>query len=302
MVVSVSSARVRSASTISVGVRPAGPAHHVSAVEADLRVHPLGSAAPQGAVIEQHGHQPPEDLEGGRGEAHVGNAQVNAVRAASAVGVRTPRLLAGPVELDNRRVALAYEWVSGRSATEVDWPAVGRELTGLAGAAGSDLGVLQWPADMPEGRWADVLGADIGRRFSQWCRHAQTSIDLMTADRSKLVLCHGDVQPANVIVDQNEAPWLIDFEYACLAPREWDPAKIVILHRRFGDPHDLPGVLTSWPSLNQTRLAVCVRVQKTLLVAWLVRMALNQTFGAAAEARWRARSLDEGSRRWRHLR
>lgn len=230
------------------------------------------------------------------------DVEVNAVRAASAAGVRTPRPLVGPVELDGRRVALAYEWISGRSATDADWPAIGRELAELAGASGVDIDVLRWPADMPEGRWADVLGADIGRTFSQWCRHAQTSIGRMTADRGDLVLCHGDVQPSNVIVDENEVPWLIDFEYACLAPREWDPAKILILNRRFGDPHDVPGVLASWPALNQTRLAVCVRVQETLLVAWLVRMALNGTRGAAVEACRRARSLGEGSRQWRHLR
>ena len=51
----------------------------------------------------------------------------------------------------------------------------------------------------------------------------------MTSDRIALVLCHGDVQPANIIVDPAGEPWLIDFEYACLAPREWDPAKLVIL-------------------------------------------------------------------------
>lgn len=230
------------------------------------------------------------------------DAEANAVRAASDNGVRTPRLLAGPIELENRRVALAYEWIEGRPAAEADWPGVGRELATLARGTGAGLTVLRWPSDLPESHWTGVLGADLGKRFSQHCRHAQASIDAMTSDRSKLVLCHGDVQPANVIVDADGAPWLIDFEYACLAPREWDPAKLVILNRRFGDPHDLPGVLASWPALDRTRLAVCVRVQEALLVAWLVRMALNQTLGALAEARRRARSLDEGSQRWRHLR
>ncbi len=124
----------------------------------------------------------------------------------------------------------------------------------------------------------------------------------MTSDRIALVLCHGDVQPANIIVDPAGEPWLIDFEYACLAPREWDPAKLVILSRRFGDPAGVDDVLAAWPSLDHARLAECIRAQETLLVAWLVRMSLSGTSGAAAEARRRAGSLDEPAAQWRHLR
>jgi hypothetical protein len=224
-----------------------------------------------------------------------------AVRAALAAGARTPRLAAGPAELDDERIALAYDWVASRSFAPGDWDGVTRELARLAGARVDGVAVLAWPAELPDQRWRDIFGPDLYAAFDDRCRTAAAAIRTLTADLGELVLSHGDVQPANVLVDIDGRPWLIDFEYACLAPREWDPAKIAILGRRFGDPPDVAGALSAWPTLDPLRLATCIDAQETLLVAWLARMALTGTAGAADEARHRARSLIEGDQPWRHL-
>jgi len=229
-------------------------------------------------------------------------AEASAVRIATDAGARTPRLVAGPVPLDDERIALAYDWIEGRALAAADWPAAAREFAALARGTAADLAVLHWPADLPDDRWADVLGAELHATFAERCRLAATTIRTMTASRDALVLCHGDIQPANVIVDPVGVPWLLDFEYSCLAPREWDPAKVVILGRRFDDPHNVDDVLASWPALDPARVVECVRAQETLLVAWLARMALDGSPGAAAEARKRARSLDGDDLPWRHLR
>ena len=228
-------------------------------------------------------------------------AEVAAVRAALAAGTRTPRLVAGPAELDDDRIVLAYDWIVSRPFAPGDWPSVARKLARLAGASTEGLAALEWPTGLPDERWHDVLGADRHATFTDRCEAAAAGIRALTADRSGLVLCHADVQPANALVDTDGHPWLIDFEYACLAPREWDPAKVVILGRRFGDPPDVADVLSAWPDLDPSRLATCVEAQETLLVAWLARMALSGTAGAAGEARHRARSLGESDVLWRHL-
>jgi Ser/Thr protein kinase RdoA (MazF antagonist) len=59
------------------------------------------------------------------------------------------------------------------------------------------------------------------------------------------VLYHGDLQPANVLADRGGSAWLIDFKHACLAPPVRDPAKLVILARRFGDPAQVDEVLAA---------------------------------------------------------
>jgi Ser/Thr protein kinase RdoA (MazF antagonist) len=228
-------------------------------------------------------------------------AEVAAVRAALAADVRTPRLVSAPVELADNRTVLVYDWIASRPFASDDWPDTARELARLAEAGTDGLAVLKWPDELPDERWRDVLGPELHAEFAVRCRAAATTIRDLTTDCGALVLCHGDVQPANVLVDPSGSPWLIDFEYACLAPREWDPAKVAILGQRFGDPQDVPDVLSAWPDIDLAQLSTCIDAQETLLVAWLARMALSGTVGAAAEARRRALSLSDRNLPWHHL-
>lgn len=227
-------------------------------------------------------------------------SEASAIRAATSAGVRTPRLLADPIRLDGSRYALTYDWIDGRHLRPEDWPAVGREAARLAHAPSDGLPVLRWPAEMPDPEWASVLGADLYSVLVNRCGLASASLDAL-ATTGNLVLCHGDLQPANVLVDRSGIPWLIDLEYACLAPREWDPTKLIILAHRFGDPADIDEVLTAWPDLDPARIELCTSAQETLIVAWLARMAVQGTSRATAEARRRARTLCGDRLPWCHL-
>lgn len=46
----------------------------------------------------------------------------------------------------------------------------------------------------------------------------------------KLVCCHGDLNFSNVLIDQNENTWLVDYECACTAPTEFDLAMFIAVN------------------------------------------------------------------------
>jgi hypothetical protein len=227
-------------------------------------------------------------------------AETTAGRAALAAGVATPRVLAGPIELVDSRFATAFEWISGRRAGPADWPAVVREAARLPKSATTGVPVLAWPATAAERGDALVLGTDLATVLVERSEIASAILEGLTA-AGDLVLAHGDLQPSNAIIDAAGRAWLLDLEFACAAPREWDPSKLLVLHRRFGDPADLGSLLPRWRRIDQARLAACADAQEVLLVLWLVRMAREGTVGAAEEARRRAATLAGDRHAWRHL-
>lgn len=232
--------------------------------------------------------------------AAVVDAEAAAVDAATAAGVRTPALLASPISLPDDQFALAFRWIDGRPLAAADWPPASAEAAKLAGARPDALRALSWPASWPDPSWKEVLGSHLFSELSEHVLCAEETLrDLLSSNN--LVLCHGDLQPANILVDIHRDPWLIDLEYACLAPFEWDPAKLVVLSSRFGDPLAIDRCLGAWPELDRTRLRSCVLVQEAQIVAWLTQMALSGAHGAADESRERAGGLREAARRWRHL-
>jgi len=211
-------------------------------------------------------------------------------------------MIAEPVPVAERRFGLAYRWIEGRPLVAGEWPAVAVEAAKLAQAKDGHLRQLSSPASWPDPAWISILGRQLYSTIAQQCRQAAAAIRELTRTSGDLVLCHGDLQPSNVIFDRSSRPWLIDMEYAGLAPPEWDPAKLVILANRFGEPGRLDDVLNAWPPLDASRLTVCVAAQETQIVAWLVQMAIDGTPGAADEARDRARTLGGEALPWRHLR
>ena len=205
---------------------------------------------------------------------------------------------AGAVALN--RLVLAFSWIDGRTLATADWPAASAEAAKLAQAQPDGLSALLWPPSWPDPSWQEVLGSNLFTELSEHVLRAERSLrDLLNSDN--LVLCHGDLQPANILVNKCGDPWLIDLEYACLAPSEWDPAKLVILSSRFGDPLAIERCLAAWPQLDKSRLRSCVLVQEAQIVAWLTQMALSGAHGAADESRARAGNLRRAARRWRHL-
>lgn len=228
-------------------------------------------------------------------------AEAAAIRAAAAAGVRTPGLRGGPVAIANDRFALATEWLTGRTPTTADWPAIASAAARLAEASPVGVPVLAWPAADTAPNIAEILGEPLAADFADRCVAAGRSIKTLL-DGAPPVLAHGDLQPANVLCDAYGQAWLLDMEYARLAPREWDPAKVVILARRFGDPLASAKLHNAWPGLDARRLTQCVATQEVLLVLWLVRMAAHGTAGAALEAQHRAATFDQMAAGWEHLR
>ena len=225
--------------------------------------------------------------------------ELNATAAARSAGVRAPALIAGPAQSEES-FAFAVEWIDAVQFTSDAWPAIAGQLALLADADTTGIPPLAWPAGWPRTEWQDVLGAQLASDLADRCAASGKALrDLLGGE---LVLAHGDVQPANVLVDSTGSPWLVDFEYTRRAPREWDPAKLSILTRRFGDPAHADELLRAWPALEPDRLVACVAAQETQIVAWLADMALTGTDGAAAEARHRAQTLIDPASRWRHLR
>lgn len=226
-------------------------------------------------------------------------AETAAMRAATTAGVRTPQLRSGPVAVPDERWAFATDWITGRRPGREDWPAIATAAATFAAAPTAGLRPLAWPVGLDDARLVDVLGPELRAALLARCTSAARAFDeLLTAEPA--ALAHADLQPANVLCNDAGA-WLLDLEYAALAPREWDPAKLVILARRFGDPPDVDDLLGAWPDLDADRLRRCVDVQEVLLVAWLARMAARRTAGAADEARHRATTLSTPTVRWHHL-
>lgn len=227
--------------------------------------------------------------------------EVEAVRAARAVEVRTPRVVAGPVELDDEQYGVAFEWVDGRPpASPEEWSSAADEAAKLGDAV--PVAVPRLSIDVVDPAIAEaVLGLHLAQALARASVDAARAVDNLVAAQPA-ALCHGDLQPANVIVGADGIAWLLDFEYACLAPREWDLAKLHILTRRFGTP-PLPALLpNSWQRIDADRLERCVQAGEVQLVGWLVRMAIQNTQRAGDEAVHRARTVaGTGTALWRHL-
>jgi thiamine kinase-like enzyme len=51
-----------------------------------------------------------------------------------------------------------------------------------------------------------------------------------SVNKSKPVCCHSDLNFSNVLTDNNTSAWLIDFEYACFAPVEFDLAMLITIN------------------------------------------------------------------------
>lgn len=227
--------------------------------------------------------------------------EARAVRAARACGVRTPDLRHDVIDLAGERFALVFDWIEGSAPSPGSWPPIVAEAAKLARAPTDGIQTLRLDRAATDGQWATILGPSLAPDFAKRWQRASREVDDLAAT-GPLVLAHGDLQPANVLVDSAGTPWLLDFECARLAPVEWDPAKIIILGNRFGNPHEPGPLLSAWPPLDPSRLARCVAAQEVLNVGWLVQMAINGTADAAAEARRRAGSLAQSDARWRHLR
>jgi len=89
-------------------------------------------------------------------------------------------------------------------------------------------------------------------------RHILDSVDrsltsvidqIILASGSSSVLCHGDMNYTNILIDNIQKPWLIDFECAHKAPVEFDLAMFVAVNNV--PIERLDDLLTDYRKLNQ---------------------------------------------------
>ena len=87
---------------------------------------------------------------------------------------------------------------------------------------------------------ANILGSSIfSNNKQQKLRNAFSTLGdqidtLITAELHNTafspVCCHGDINFSNVLTDKNNNTWLIDFEYGCFAPAEYDLAMFIAVN------------------------------------------------------------------------
>ena len=89
-------------------------------------------------------------------------------------------------------------------------------------------------------------------------------LSLHTADSNPdIVLCHGDVNYTNILIDNKSTSWLIDFECASLAPREFDLAMFIAVN-------NLSIAKIKCLILQYEKLTSGVKLDSTLLTYYLL--------------------------------
>ncbi len=160
------------------------------------------------------------------------------VEVLAAHGVRAPRLLREPVEVDGLGVFAIERLVE---SGPVDWRDVGEQV---ARVHAIDPGLLPtayplpWCGSFPWWRVEDIF-ADIADLLDAPARAGLEDVINVSlpAFRARLggpdVVCHGDVHPGNVIQTAAGAV-LIDWDLLCHGPVAWDHAAMLTWAERWG--------------------------------------------------------------------
>ncbi|MDI7248711.1 MAG: phosphotransferase [Bacillota bacterium] len=86
---------------------------------------------------------------------------------------------------------------------------------------------------------------------------------LSWADASEVVLSHGDLLPANILLDRSGGYWLVDWEYASLRPPSYDPALFLLFSHPPAEGVELIAGLTGpWEREELYRDAVVIAARE----------------------------------------
>lgn len=114
-------------------------------------------------------------------------------------------------------------------------------------------------------------------------------------------LIHGDAHRGNLILGSRGEPYLLDWDYAAIGPREWDLIPEALGPRRFGRPaaeymsfaraygHDV----TAWPHFQTTALA-----RELLITVWRLEVEAISPVRSESRLRMRYWRREPGPPRW----
>lgn len=216
---------------------------------------------------------------------------------AEGIPVPTPIDLGGPtiVHVDGLQIQ-AVERVHP-AAGPVDWAAVGAIVRRI-----HELPVSIVPAGHPFPRglrfpWWDfaTMLDDVGPEIASAdadaldalraavARHRPVVEDALAADDDRLVVCHGDVHPGNVI-QSVRGPMLLDWDLLCHEPPGWDHAALLTWSERWGGEPGLYGrfVQGYGADLRGEPFASAV-AELRLVAATLMRVRAGRTDPAARD-------------------
>ncbi len=163
-------------------------------------------------------------------------------------GLRVPNPIGpGPVSHGGLQVT-AWEWIE-ESDGPIDWEAVGAAIRTVHATPAEDLpdGVpLPSPVMFP---WwdFDALLSRTAREIDGSARAGLVAAVERHRDWSTfddVVVCHGDLQPGNVITTP-EGPVVIDWDLLCAAPPGWDHGPLITWETRWGGA---PGAYAAYAS------------------------------------------------------
>lgn len=214
--------------------------------------------------------------------------------------VREQALVAGPLAVH----AIARE----QSVGAIDWAAVGAMVARLNELDPDEVSAhypTPWCSSFPWWQF-DRLLADVDDLLDDAARRGlRDALHRHRAWRDavdRVVLCHGDVHPGNVL-QTARGPVLIDWDLLCLGPPAWDHAPTMTWTERWGGDAGLYEAFAAGygRSLRGDPVAEAL-AELRLVAATLMRLRAGRADPAAAveaERRLRWWRGDEGAPTWR---
>jgi hypothetical protein len=157
----------------------------------------------------------------------------------ASAGLRVPVFVRDDAFVNGDHAVFAIARVAGRGV--VDWREVGEMIARLHELDPNDippLYPLPFCGDFPWWRFQSLLD-DVGGQLDDQSREAiERAIShdaplLMQQRAQRLLVCHGDVHPGNVI-QSADGPVLLDWDLLCAGPAAWDHAPLMTWTQRWG--------------------------------------------------------------------
>jgi thiamine kinase len=143
------------------------------------------------------------------------------------------------VRCDPARKLLVTHWIEAMAPADPCGHGEPDYLHALADAV-ARLHALAVPGDLRRvdfARRAQALEQEVGAASSQWRQAAEELRRVgdqlfheLERGQPRLVLCHNDLNPANIVTDRRGRPWLVDWEYAGLGDPAFDLASCISQH------------------------------------------------------------------------